>query len=893
MISLLASVRAGGGLDRVDHAVQLLEDEWRKQGDVPLERLWTEQKRLLEPDAGSSIVMLTELVRTDLRCRFARGQTPTVAGYLARFPELGSADSRVLSLIYEEFCLAEERGECVDVDAFCDRYPQWKESLVSQLQYHHLFSQAAGVRAKVPPYPDAGQTFEEFQLVSLLGRGGTSRVFVAKDLSLGGKQVVLKVSLDRGREPQAQGALDHPHIVPVNSVVFSDDGMRGLSMPYRPGLPLDEVIHRLDPASKPVGAMALWEALVRVPDPPADSMSKAEAAPQPEIRVPGPRGDGWEGFPVRGKYAQGVAWVVKVVADALHYAHGQQTFHRDVKPANVLLTVQHGPQLLDFNLAESPHSLSQAEAAMHGGTLPYMAPEQIEAFLNPDLWGKVGAQADIYSLGLVLRELLTGQAPDLPAQTMAPARAMRVLLDRRPLLDVSVRRTNPAIPHALEAIVAKCLAVSTDERYADAGALAEDLGRFLEHRPLVHAVNPSRRERSADWAYRNRFILAVGAACLLATGFPLGLAIGRSSTADRRLEPIEKSPILGEAMRSLDENRPAECIVPLSRLAGQYSRSVLPNLYLSFAYYAQKKQTDAERCFGDVIEMRDHTSQLLAWSPRDPRLFDRLNCFIAPWLKDAKTPEPPEHLSDGKRNPADTELYWLTNGAARNALEIRTELRRSQGITDPFPVAREASDRPSKTGPNSDGSEYYLALTEQERQSYESVILRVNRALELARQQRPSDTTDEFDLELSLYRWRRLRARAFTKLAVRLRTEGSQANLQEGLRAVASAFEDLKVCDMFATKSGKALEMHSVERVRVEAWMTRIEIELDLGKRDLAQRHVKSARKSLDRYNDLASVVDRRYEVDEFRKWINEIDNRLRQDEAKKSGGIDGTRSRP
>ena len=60
--------------------------------------------------------------------------------------------------------------------------------------------------------------------------------------------------------------------------------------------------------------------------------------------------------------------------------------------ANVLLTLQHGPQLLDFNLAESPHSAEQAQAAMHGGTLPYMAPEQIEAFLNPDLWGKVGAR---------------------------------------------------------------------------------------------------------------------------------------------------------------------------------------------------------------------------------------------------------------------------------------------------------------------------------------------------------------------------------------------------------------------------------------------------------------------------------------------------------------------
>ena len=102
---------------------------------------------------------------------------------------------------------------------------------------------------------------------------------------------------------------------------------------------------------------------------------------------------------MRGTYPQGIAWIVMTLARGLDYAHRMRTFHRDVKPGNVLLTLYHGPQLLDFNLAESPHSVSQAEAAMHGGTLPYMAPEQIEAFLDPNLWGKVGAKADIYSLG--------------------------------------------------------------------------------------------------------------------------------------------------------------------------------------------------------------------------------------------------------------------------------------------------------------------------------------------------------------------------------------------------------------------------------------------------------------------------------------------------------------
>jgi serine/threonine protein kinase/transcriptional regulator with XRE-family HTH domain len=519
MKSLLAPVRGIGGIDRVDLAVQLLEDEWRRHGQVDLNRLWEEQKRLLAVENDDSVALLAELIKADLRCRYERGQSPSITEYLESFSELRGTDDRVLSLIYEQFCLGEERGDVIDVEAFCARYPRWKDSLLSQLQYHRLFSQAAAVRPEPPTFPKPGDTFEEFQLLSLLGEGGTSRVFLARDLSLGGKQVVLKVSLDRGQEPKAQGALDHRHIIPVNSVVFDDRQLRGLSMPFRPGLPLDAVIKRVNPGSRPRGAMALWQTLVEGTEIPAGTpaLERSEVDRQADGgRATGPQGDGWEGFPVRGTYPQGVAWIVMTLAEALDYAHRMRTFHRDVKPGNVLLTLHHGPQLLDFNLAESPHSASQAGATMQGGTLPYMAPEQIEAFLDPNLWGKVGAKADIYSLGLVLRELLTGQQPDLSAEIISPQRAMRLLLDRRMRLDVAVSRFNPAIPHGLEAILAKCLAFSSDARYPDARALAEDLHRFLTHRPLVHAVNPSCRERVSNWAMWQRKTLAFNVACLVA-----------------------------------------------------------------------------------------------------------------------------------------------------------------------------------------------------------------------------------------------------------------------------------------------------------------------------------------------------------------------------------------
>src|SRR5205823_4364638 len=158
-------------------------------------------------------------------------------------------------------------------------------------------------------------------------------------------------------------------------------------------------------------------------------------------------------------------------------------------------TVRKGPQLLDFNLASDPHSATRAEEAWNGGTLPYMAPEQLQAFLDPAGWERVGPTADIYSLGLVLRELLTGETPELPNPKIPLTRAIRELLDHRieppqaPSGSVVL-----AIPKALEAIVARCLAPRPEGRYADATDLAADLERFLEKQPLRHAVNPSRRE---------------------------------------------------------------------------------------------------------------------------------------------------------------------------------------------------------------------------------------------------------------------------------------------------------------------------------------------------------------------------------------------------------------
>ena len=242
--------------------------------------------------------VLVELVKADLRRRFDAGQRPTAAEYLERFPELACGDDPALSIVYEEFCLCEECDGAADVESFCDRYPDWKSSLASQLQCHRMISQAAGGNGALPKFPKAGEDFEEFQLLSRLGKGGTSRVFLARDISLGGKHVALKVTVDRGEEPKIQGALDHPHIVPVNSVTYqTETRLCGLSMPYQPGLPLDEIIKRVKPSRRPCRALTLWSVLI---DGSSEKLGADSELTPAEGAQTFPGGDGWRGFPARG-----------------------------------------------------------------------------------------------------------------------------------------------------------------------------------------------------------------------------------------------------------------------------------------------------------------------------------------------------------------------------------------------------------------------------------------------------------------------------------------------------------------------------------------------------------------------------------------------------------------
>jgi serine/threonine protein kinase len=524
--------------DPVNRIINAYHDEWRKlEGTPDLAAFW---KAAREPGLDETRG-LAALIKADLRWRYARGDRPSVADYLERFPSLREARERMVSLVYEEYCLREERGEGIDTEEFCGRYASLEDSIASQLRYHRMFSQMVASPA-TPKFPRAGDEFSRFRLLKEMGRGGSARVFQAEEMDLGRRLVVLKISTDKGEEPSIQGRLDHPHIARVLSVVRPEEGgLRGLTMPYRPGKTLDEVIRRVRPATRPAGAKVLREAL-------------AELGPS---TLPS---TGWHGFPETAGYARGVAWLMSKIARALAHAHEREILHRDIKPANILLTTTDGPVLLDFNLAHAPNATDEAAAALRGGTLPYMAPEQLRAFLDDAQWDSVGYSADLYAAGLILTELLTGSRPEVPDPELPLPRAIRELLDGRSMPRRSVRSQNPTVPHALDAVIDRCLRPNPAERYASAAALADDLEAIAAGDPLRHAVNTSRVETSLNWLSRKRATLAVVAATALIVG--VLMLVVRPFAANQLIRDAEVANENGRFTAAADKLRAAEWLSP-------------------------------------------------------------------------------------------------------------------------------------------------------------------------------------------------------------------------------------------------------------------------------------------------------------------------------------------
>jgi WD40 repeat protein len=386
-----------------------------------------------------------------------------VEAYLARFPCLNES-SVVLRLLKQEYLVRHGHGDRPPAREYRERFP----ALVQTEREVEDWVQGSGAPREMLPL------VQGYEILGELGRGGMGVVYKARQISLDRIVALKHILAGAGASPEdlarfrteaeAVARLPHPNIVQIHEVGQQDD---------RPYFALEFVEG---------GTLA----------------RKLASTPQP---------------------ARQAAQVVETLARAMHSVHQRGILHRDLKPANVLLTTDGTPKISDFGLAKrlpgeaggsAPPGQTQSGAIV--GTPSYMAPEQAGGKSKA-----VGPAADVYALGAILYEMLTGRPPfraETPMETV-----LQVLTDD----PVPPRRLQPKVSRDLETICLKCLDKAPGKRYATAEDLANDLHRYLLGEP-IQARPAGLWERTLKWVKRHpawaalSVLSVVAAASLLTVG---------------------------------------------------------------------------------------------------------------------------------------------------------------------------------------------------------------------------------------------------------------------------------------------------------------------------------------------------------------------------------------
>ncbi len=600
------------------------------------------------PGAADSRLLptLEELVLIEMELAWAREHSagpqsdaslPTVdapAGveaYLARFPQLRQEDA-LLRLVRQEFAVRLRCGHAPALEEYRARFPELSlsEHAFDTLELSHCADTTRVNRAPVAPVDllEQGlQSFGQYELLEVLGRGGMGVVYRARQREAG-REVALKV---------IQSVIDGMPLDVQQSIAerFHTEAVAAARLAH------DNIVTVYDVGEhegRPYYAMRLVE-----------GPSLAEIAH-----------DG----PVENRRA---AAYLEGAARALHAAHQQGVLHRDVKPQNILVDAPTDrPLVADFGLAkllQDTQSVTRSGELL--GTPAYMAPEQIDHAAN------VGPDSDVYSLGATLYHLLTGRPP---FQAAALTDTLWQVKNQEP---VPPQRLNSAVDRDLDTICLKCLQKERPRRYASAAEFADDLQRYLSNTPiLARPIGPLGRMRR--WRRRNPLAAAWLAVAVLSIAALLGVGVaGYVSTADALAKYQESFQQARQAVDDLhiavsDEdllNQPG--MQPLRqkllrRSLDYYQRFLAQRegdpaiaQELAATYYRMGKITEALESPAQALPFYDRAAhsqqQLLAEVPDDRARLDALGDTL------------------NARGAALRKMQWLDRAAAD--LEMAAELR--------------------------------------------------------------------------------------------------------------------------------------------------------------------------------------------------------------------------
>jgi tRNA A-37 threonylcarbamoyl transferase component Bud32 len=486
-----ATLPLPGDPNNLDQLVERFELAWQA-------KLTPRIEEFVPADQPGRQQVLHELVKIDLEYRWRQpgGGRPRLEDYVKRLPQLGPLRRLGVDLIGEEYRVRQRWGDRPGRAEYASRFPRqaaalWEvlERIDAELE-GELATQCLHARRAAPASPPGERTASSpsrrlgrYELGELLGTGAFGTVWQAWDTELK-REVAVKLPRNGQRvspqeeerflrEARSAAGLHHPGIVAVHDAGREGQTLYLVSELVR-GVSLEEWRRR--------GCVSFVES----------------------------------------------AGLVAQVAEALHHAHRQGVVHRDVKPSNILLVgpsarfsegrlTEMAVKIADFGLAL--RDAGEVTLTLDGqvlGTPAYMSPEQVH---NPHA---VDGRSDVYSLGVILYELLTGELPFRgPSQTL-----LLQVVSEEPRAPSSL---NERVPRDLETICLKCLRKEPGQRYATAAALAADLRRWLAGEP-IRARRVGWGERLWLWAKRNPVPIVTGglgaAALLAASGAPAAAILG-------------------------------------------------------------------------------------------------------------------------------------------------------------------------------------------------------------------------------------------------------------------------------------------------------------------------------------------------------------------------------